>query len=206
MPIQRALSRVEAKSITRQRILDAATRLLGETGYGGLSASAVARAAGIAQPTFYVHFRDKDDLLRTLGDEQIGSLRLRLRDARARVLEGQGVAALRETFRIPLESWIEHPALLRLHAQELHQAASPLGAMLRTLRDEVQSDLADDLARFGLPSATDADRERLEMIADAMIAQTEALALGFVNGRYRDREGVVDVLTQFAVGVLGMAS
>jgi AcrR family transcriptional regulator len=41
-------------------------------GYGGLSTGAVARAAGVAQPTFYVHFRDMDDLLRTIGTEQIG--------------------------------------------------------------------------------------------------------------------------------------
>lgn len=203
MAIQRVLSRTEAKSITRRRILDAAGSLIAETGYAGLSASAVARAAGIAQPTFYVHFRDKDDLLRTLGDELIGSLRGRLREARERVLAGQGVEALRETFRIPLDVWIEHPALLRLHAQELHQTASPIGAMLRTLRGEVLRDLADDLARFGLPSATPAERERLEMMADAMIAQTEALALSFVDGRYRDREAVIDVLTQSALGMLG---
>jgi len=202
--IQRTLSRNEAKSITRRRILDAAGSLIAETGYGGLSASAVARAAGIAQPTFYVHFRDKDDLLRTLGDELIGSLRDELRAARERVLAGQGVEAVRETYRIPLDVWIEHPALLRLHVQELHQTGSPLGAMLRALRDEILRDLADDLARFGLPSSSPAERERLEMIAEAMIAQTEALALSLVDGRYRDREAVIDVLTRFAVGVLGM--
>jgi hypothetical protein len=76
--------------------------------------------------------------------------------------------------------------------------------MLRTLRDEVLRDLAEDLARLGLPSATPAERERLEMMAEAMIAQTESLALSYVNGRYRDRDAVVDVLTQFAVGVLGL--
>lgn len=205
MAIQRALSRTEAKSITRRRIVEAAGRVLSETGYAGLSASAVARAAGIAQPTFYVHFRDKDDLVRTVGEELIGSLRARLREARERVLAGQGVDAVRETFRIPLQVWIEHPALLRLHSQELHQPASPVGAMLRTLRDEVLHDLAEDLARLGLPAATPAERERLEMMAEAMIAQTESLALSYVNGRYRDRDAVVDVLTEFAVGVLGIA-
>src|SRR4026207_350592 len=115
----RALSRDESKAITRQRLLDAAARLRGEVGYGGLSPGAVARAAGVAQPTFYVHFRDMDDLLRTLGGEQLGALRTRLRAAREGVIAGRGVETVRETFRIPLDTWIETPGLLRMYAQEL---------------------------------------------------------------------------------------
>jgi AcrR family transcriptional regulator len=201
---RRALTRDESKSLTRARLLEAAGRLLAETGYGGLSASAVARAAGVAQPTFYVHFRDKDDLLRTLGEEQIGALRLRLRDARSRVLEGQGVDAVRDTFRIPLETWVAHPGLLRLYAQQLHQPASPLGEMTRQLRDEVRRDLVEDLIRLGLPGASPAERERLDMVAEAMIAQTEALALRYLDGGYTSLDAVVEVLTRFAVGVLGL--
>lgn len=204
MAVRRALTREESKSITRARLLDAAATILSKRGYGALSASAVARAAGIAQPTFYVHFRDKDDLVRTLGEEQIGALRARLRDARQRIIAGAGVDAVRETFRVPLETWIERPSLLRLWAQELHHPGSPVGAMARQLRDEVRRDLVDDLARFGLPSRTRADRERLDMMAEAMIAQTEALALGVLDGRYTSRDAVVDVLTRFAVGVLGL--
>src|SRR5262249_34339906 len=70
----RSQSGEESKSEPRRRLLQAAAALLGENGSGGLSASAVARAAQVAQPTFYVHFRDKDDLLRTLGEEQLGPL------------------------------------------------------------------------------------------------------------------------------------
>jgi TetR/AcrR family transcriptional regulator, fatty acid biosynthesis regulator len=197
-----ALTRSEAKSITRRRLLDAAGRLLAESGYGGLSASAVARAAGIAQPTFYVHFRDKDDLLRTLGEEQIGTLRVRLREARARIKEGEGEAAVRDAFRIPLDMWIAHPGLMRLNAQELHQPNSPLARILRGFRDEILRDLADDLAGLGLPSGTPAERERLEMVAEAMMAQTEALALGYLDGRYTSVDAIVDVLTAFALGFL----
>src|SRR5687768_5399957 len=105
----RALSRDESKAITRGRLLDAAAQLLGEVGYGGMSTGAVARAAGVAQPTFYVHFRDMDDLLRTLGTEQIDALRARLRAARQALITGQrGVDAVRETFRVPLDAWIQN--------------------------------------------------------------------------------------------------
>lgn len=197
------LSRSEAKSITRRRLLEAAARLLAGEGYAGLTASAVARAAGLAQPTFYVHFRDKDDLLRTLGEEQTALLRARLKETRKRVMRGEGVAAVRETFRVPLETWMEHPELFRLYTQEIHQPGSPLAQAMRRFRDEITNDLVEDLARMGAPAATPAERERLRMIADAMVAQSEALTSGCLEGRYSSVEAVVDVLTQFALGALG---
>jgi TetR/AcrR family transcriptional regulator, fatty acid biosynthesis regulator len=199
----RALSRDESKAITRRRLLDAAAQLLGEVGYGGMSTGAVARAAGVAQPTFYVHFRDMDDLLRTLGTEQIDALRARLRAARQALITGQrGVDAVRETFRVPLDAWIQNAGLFRLYGQEFHHPTSPMGKLSRELHAELHADLVDDLTRLGLPSRTAPERERIAMMAEAMIAQTEALARGYVDGRYKDVDALVDVLTRFAVGVL----
>jgi TetR/AcrR family transcriptional regulator, fatty acid biosynthesis regulator len=201
---QRALTRGESKTITRTRLLAAGAKILAESGYGGLSVSAVARAAGVAQPTFYVHFRDKDELLRTLGTEQIGALRVKLREARLRVLEGQGVEAVRETFRVAVDTWIQHPALLQAFLREQYESSSPFGTMALELRADLVADMVEDFARLGLATEAPGGRERLAMIADAMIAQTECLARGYLDGRYTDREAVVDVLTQFAVGVLGL--
>ena len=198
----RALSRDESKAITRKRLLDAAARLLGEVGYGGLSTSAVARAAGVAQPTFYVHFRDMDDLLRTLGAERIGALRAQLRTAREGLLAGRGVDAVRETFRVSLQTWIENPGLFQLYAQEQQHPTSPMGKMARELRAEIHRDLVEDLTRLGLPSSKAVERERVAMVAEAMIAQTEALARGYLDGTYKNANAVIDVLTRFAVGLL----
>jgi hypothetical protein len=77
-----------------------------------------------------------------------------------------------------------------------------MGKMARDLRAEVHRDLVEDLTRLGLPAANAAERERLHMMADAMIAQTEALARGYLDGVYKSVDAVVDVLTRFAVGVL----
>jgi hypothetical protein len=77
--------------------------------------------------------------------------------------------------------------------------------MFLQLREEVRTDLVDDLLRLGLGTAGEFDREQVHMIADAMIAQTEALALGHLDGRYTDVDAIVEVLTRFAVGVLGSA-
>jgi AcrR family transcriptional regulator len=198
------LTREEGKLITRRRLLESAAKLLGKTGYGGLSVSAVARAAGVAQPTFYVHFRDKEDLLQTLADEKFGGLRAKLREARERVRAGQGVDAVRDTFRLPLQTFLEQPALFRLYQQEIRQPGSPLGEQSRRLRDELRNDLTEDLVGLGMLTVTEGDRKQVEMIAESMIVQTEALGLGYLDGRYDDIETIVEVLTRFAVGVLGL--
>jgi len=203
MAMSKPLTREESKAITRRRLIEAAGKILAERGHGGLSASAVAREAGVAQPTFYVHFRDKADLLRIIADEQVQALRQPLRDVRRRIA-GAGFDAIRETYRIPLELWSKNPGYWRLYLQELSQQGSPIGAMARDLKQEFRRDLVDDLKELGLPSRTKADKERLAMIAEGILGLTEALAMGFVEGRFTDREAALDVLGEFTAGVLGI--
>jgi TetR/AcrR family transcriptional regulator, fatty acid biosynthesis regulator len=201
--VGRALTREEGKLITRRRLVAAASRLLAEKGLAGVSGSAVARRAGVAQPTFYVHFRDRDDLLKTIAAEQIGALRTALREARERVRQGEGVDAIRDTFSLSLRTMVEQPELFRLYQQQFHQPSSPLGEQARQLFDELRRDLSEDLARIGMPSGTASERAQLDMTAEAMIAQTQALGLAYLEGRYQRLEDLVEVLTRFAVGVLG---
>jgi AcrR family transcriptional regulator len=49
---------------TRQRLLAAAVRLFAERGLHGVTSHDIARAAGVASGTFYLHFRDKTDVYR----------------------------------------------------------------------------------------------------------------------------------------------
>jgi TetR/AcrR family fatty acid metabolism transcriptional regulator len=53
----------------RQRILDAAVRVFARKGYFASRVSDVAKAAGIADGTIYLYFRNKDDVLVCLFDE-----------------------------------------------------------------------------------------------------------------------------------------
>jgi AcrR family transcriptional regulator len=51
---------------TRERLVAAATRLFAERGLHGVTSHDIARAAGVAAGTFYLHFRDKTDVYRHL--------------------------------------------------------------------------------------------------------------------------------------------
>ena len=72
---------------TRQALHETLMRLTVERGYDGLSVADIAEAANIGRSTFYSHFTDKDDLLRSAA----GSLRAEL------VREHQAIAATEQS-------------------------------------------------------------------------------------------------------------
>jgi AcrR family transcriptional regulator len=59
---------------TRQLILDAARDAFVASGYEATSIREVARRAGISHGTIYLHFRDKDDLLYQVSEDEFGRL------------------------------------------------------------------------------------------------------------------------------------
>jgi len=74
---------------TRQRLLDAATRLFAERGLHGVTSHEIARAAGVAAGTFYLHFRDKTDVYRHIVFHAIEDLVLRVQLAIAKAPPGE---------------------------------------------------------------------------------------------------------------------
>lgn len=200
----RSLRRDESKRITRRRLLEAAARVLREEGLRSLTTCRVSREAGVAQPTFYVHFKDMEELLRTLAQEKIGQIRKPLREARSLLRSPSDGNPLRETFRLPLKALVQQPELFRLYVQEYHRPGSPVGKLARDTQAELQQDLIEDLTALGAPASTQADRQRLEMFAEGLITLTQTLALGYLDGRYDDLEAIVDVLVEFTHGPSGL--
>ena len=200
--MNRALSREETKLITRRRLLDGAALVLRKEGFEKLTTSRVAREAGVAQPTFYVHFRDMNDLLQALAEENLVQIRKPLRQARLSIQTADSDDPLRETFRLPLRALTAQPELFKLWIQELHRPGSPLGRMAQEMQDEMRRDLVEDLIALGAPAETARERQRLEIIADGLIVLTQGMAVGYIDGRYTDLEQIVDVLVSFAIGVI----
>jgi AcrR family transcriptional regulator len=96
---------------TRERILQAAARLLAESGGEPVSTRAVCAAAGVGAPTLYHHFGDKDGLLDAVvayGFERY------LKEKRAQPLSGDPVQDLRTGWDAHVEFGLKQPAFYAL--------------------------------------------------------------------------------------------
>ena len=192
---RRPLTRREAKERTRARLLAAARELILAGSESRISASSVAKAAGVAGATFYEHFANRDDLLHALSVQLFDELRLTLAVQRREALEAPNdEQRLRQEFRAPLEILAANPDLFRLALRVRHHPGSPLGDSSRRLTGNTRRDIVAELVARGYPANTMRERRRLEMIADIHIAATEALALGVVSGRYQDLDELADML------------
>jgi len=78
-PRQRAAAR--ARAATRARLIEAGQALFAEQGLHGVTTHDVARAAGVAAGTFYLHFSDKHALFRELARRSVDGLLARLEAA-----------------------------------------------------------------------------------------------------------------------------
>ena len=63
-----SMSRQTNKERTRRRLLQAILKTIHRYGYGALTTGRVAQLAGVAQPTFYVHFRSMDQALEQVAE------------------------------------------------------------------------------------------------------------------------------------------
>lgn len=71
MPRIQAETVAEHKVLVRQRLLTAATVLFAEIGYEETTFADLAAEAGVGRTTIYEYFKDKEDLLATLVEEEL---------------------------------------------------------------------------------------------------------------------------------------
>ena len=201
-PARAPTRRQVAKEQTRQRLLDAALEILDTDGEAGLTTTRVTELAGVKQPTFYVHFAGMDDLLVELV-RQLWARRRALTVATGEAVRHQGATreALRELFRTTVAALAAHPAVLRLVRRSRLDLAGPLGEYVRAETAVTLGNLTALLAAGGLPHDTPAERRRLQLQAEGLVALIEALAQSYMDNRHDDQDDlddVLDVLVQFA--------
>lgn len=85
--------------VRRQELLDIGEQLFTEKGYDKTAVSDIASAAGIAQGTFYHHFRSKEELLEAIADRYVDDLGEILET----VLDQEGLTAVQRLVRLLVE-------------------------------------------------------------------------------------------------------
>lgn len=175
---RRRLSRAERSVHAREAIFNAAAQVVGEHGYTDASISRITEAAGIAQGTFYIYFKSRqelfDELLPHVGAEMLVYIGERIHSA------GDVYEMEEKALRAFFSYLAEHPGFFRILNEA--EVAAPLAhrkhfALLtshyvQSLRKAVK---AGQIARFK-PS-------ELETLAYMFMASRSYLYLRYVKDR-----------------------
>ena len=109
VPNMRERSRLE----TRRRLIEAGKKLFARRGFARTRATDISREAGVAVGTLYVHFTDKEELLREILFQGFGELHAVVQ----RITETE-YATVPESVRAHAEALVgyaaEHPALFQI--------------------------------------------------------------------------------------------
>ena len=137
----------------RERITDAAIAVFAEKGYRAARVSDVAQAAGVADGTIYLYFKNKEDLLVSIFEEKMAMLMDMLRS------DLDGVDCPLDKIRIYVKHHFEqlrtHPLIAQVFQVELRQShkflreyrPEPLWAYLNVFGDAVKEAQAKGLIR-----------------------------------------------------------
>jgi AcrR family transcriptional regulator len=111
----------ERTELTRNKLLDAGTRLFSEQGFDGISIRNLENASGVQRGLLAYHFTDKESLWKAVADRTFGLMREEV-DSRLEIMrdlsEHERLAA---TIRFYVRFCSRHPELSRLLSQEGRQ-------------------------------------------------------------------------------------
>jgi AcrR family transcriptional regulator len=176
------------RAITEARIFDGALRAIARQGPKKLAMSDIAHEAGVSVGTLYRYFKNKDELLQSLGDHFVTKLQAVLQDA----IEGNPEPAdrLQIVIDVMLRFWLENPATVQIGQLEpgfvLGYIKRVTPRLSTVLRDALEPVLGDSAAVLG-GSAT------LDEIADLIVRM--AFSHYFMPSRdYREFRDVLVVL------------
>lgn len=181
----------------RDSIIESALKLFEEKGYHSTKISDIVQDAGMAQGTFYLYFKTKEDMFRHVAeaclDEIVGALA-------QEPSETEGFGEDRMLYRIirqTLVIYYENRTILNIINQ--HGSASPeIADISKHFYDKMASVIKGILVHYqAYPGYTD---EQLEMTAYAKIGMVEMAAYQWFVERECGPEHI-DSLTEVLVGV-----
>jgi AcrR family transcriptional regulator len=182
------LNRVERNAWTKQKIFDAATKVVGKYGYAEASVARITEEAGVAQGTFYNHFENRqellDQLLPKIGIDMVRFIRARTTTAQTARQEIERFSAFFDFIR-------EVPEFLRI----LNEAEffAPIGYQKHF--DNISTAYVRILQRARLAgSIDDFTDEEFEAIVQMLMG-----ARGYLSRRYSYSGGTVTAVPDHVI-------
>lgn len=123
-----------------QRILDAALDVFARKGFHEAKINEIARAAGVADGTIYLYFKNKDDVLISLFEAKLEAINAGLRDELCDITEPN--LRLEHIIRYHLRMALQNPTLAAFITIELRRSS-------KFMKDYAKNQLAEYLGQWG---------------------------------------------------------
>ena len=178
------------KEGTRTRLIEAAIELMRQRGVEALSTVSVTAAAGFAQSSFYMHFKNVDECVRAAAEKVAGEARAFIAEHRRRTHEAAAAdpAASLLHLQAVLRLFVEQRSFAELLVRHRHDR-SPLGGMFRKMQDGVRADLIADSWRFAESLGVHRrHHQRVSLQAEFIHSNVMAAGEALLAGRYSDVE------------------
>jgi AcrR family transcriptional regulator len=194
---------------TRARLIQVAIELVRLEGLSALTTSRITRAAGIAQPGFYAHFKNVDDIVRSTVVQVIEEMRAKIATVRKRSFERLREAtdfadpeAIRGSFVDSLEVFLSDPSFAEIFLR-YRRDPSLLGGFMRQAAQRVREDLTADIWRNARAVGFRAEHYPLvSFYAEQVLALYFAAAEAMLDGRYQDKQMVIDSLVSSSFAIM----
>jgi AcrR family transcriptional regulator len=144
-PARGAGGRPARTTATKQKLFDAALKLVGERGAASVTVDEIAAEAGVAKGTVYYNFGSKDALVDALFRHGVELLAGRLRQAED---QREGAPAIEALVDGMLGFFAEYPAFAQLLVSELWRTPGQWHGTLSLLRDDIVSILRGQMQRL----------------------------------------------------------
>jgi AcrR family transcriptional regulator len=177
--------------LTRRRLVDGAVDILRREGLAAATTGRIASAAGLKQPTFYVHFADRDEVFEAAAGE-IGRRMLEKLQRQHTKFDPKDVRrSLTVTYRSILAAFLSEPELTRIFLRHRGDEGTVLGRVFSRQIREARQSIVASMPLYGVSSTSPAVVEAyVEVIVSAVLGMLEAV----IDGRLHDRDAAIEVL------------
>lgn len=194
----------ERSRATVDVLLEAATRVLLERGYEGMTTGRVAKRAGVSVGSLYQYFPNKDALVASIVERHATAILVVMEDALAHAGGSDLLAGVRALVRASLDAHRIDPALHKILLEQVPRVgrvaealatSRTITALLERYLERHRAELAVSdvrLAAFVVETIVEALThrtviERPDLISTARLeAETSALVLSYLCGQRRE--------------------
>jgi AcrR family transcriptional regulator len=175
------MSRQINKERTRHRLLQAILKTIERYGHGTLTTGRVAQLAGVAQPTFYVHFRSMDQALEQVAEWVAQELSPGLNPEASAELD-RAAEVLEEAVRKCTRSLVRDRKVAEVFLRNRMDETSALGRRWSVLTGTLRERMRQIVVQVG-PSITPPDAA---LHAELLVSVVFGLAEAYLGGRVDD--------------------